>query len=46
MIDLTEEIKQRARELGADLVGIAPIERFKNAPLRMSPQGLLPEPSV
>jgi epoxyqueuosine reductase QueG len=42
MPDLTEVIKQKARELGADLVGIAPIDRFKNAPLRMSPQGLLP----
>jgi epoxyqueuosine reductase QueG len=43
MAELTEQIKQRAKELGADLVGIAPIERFQNAPLRMSPQGLLPE---
>jgi len=29
---LTEEVKNYARELGADLVGIAPVERFKNAP--------------
>lgn len=42
MSSLTAEIKQRARDLGADLVGIAPVERFKNAPLHMSPQGLLP----
>jgi len=40
--NLTEETKTRARELGADLVGIAPVERFASAPRRMSPQGLLP----
>ena len=39
---LTEQLKTKARELGADLVGIAPVERFAGAPLRMSPQGLLP----
>ena len=39
---LTEEAKNRARELGADLVGIAPIERFKNAPNRLKPADLLP----
>ncbi len=42
-MDLTEEVIRKARELGADLVGIAPVERFKGAPLRMSPPGLLPE---
>lgn len=42
-MDLTAAVKAKARALGADLVGIAPVERFKNAPLRMSPQGLLPE---
>lgn len=42
MDPLTEQVCARARELGADLVGIAPVSRFKNAPLRMSPQGLLP----
>ncbi len=41
--ELTEEVKNYARELGADLVGIAPVERFKNAPLKMSPEGLMPE---
>jgi epoxyqueuosine reductase QueG len=41
-VKLTEQVKARARELGADLVGIAPVERFAGAPLRMSPQGLLP----
>jgi epoxyqueuosine reductase len=39
---LTERTIRRARELGADLVGIAPVERFAGAPYRMSPQGLLP----
>ncbi|HUV39571.1 MAG TPA: 4Fe-4S binding protein, partial [Planctomycetota bacterium] len=41
-MNLTEQVKARARELGADLVGIAPVERFAGAPLRMSPEGLLP----
>jgi epoxyqueuosine reductase QueG len=40
---LTGLIKHHAFTLGADLVGIANIERFANAPLPMSPQGLLPE---
>ena len=39
----TAEIKRYALEtLRADLVGIANIERFSGAPLRMSPQGLMP----
>ena len=39
----TAEIKRYALEvLRADLVGIANIERFANAPLRMSPQGIMP----
>ncbi|HON04786.1 MAG: Epoxyqueuosine reductase [candidate division TA06 bacterium ADurb.Bin131] len=42
MKNLTEQVKDYAKTLGADFVGIAPVERFKNAPLRMSPQGLLP----
>lgn len=42
-VDLTAEVKAYAKELGADVVGISSIERFKNAPLRMSPQGLLPQ---
>ena len=41
-MDLTAIVCDRARERGADLVGIAPVERFRGAPLRMSPQGLLP----
>lgn len=40
---LTAQIKDFARtELYADLVGVANIERFKGAPLMMSPQGILP----
>ena len=39
---LAEETKRMVKEQGADLVGIAPVERFRNAPLRMSPQGHLP----
>jgi epoxyqueuosine reductase QueG len=30
-------------DLNADLVGVANVERFENAPLRMSPQGLMPD---
>ncbi|MBN2582651.1 MAG: hypothetical protein JXL80_06250 [Planctomycetes bacterium] len=41
-MDLRGEIERLARALGADLVGVAPVERFANAPLRMSPQGLMP----
>lgn len=36
-------IREKALELGADLVGFAPVERFKGAPLRMSPKGLMAE---
>ncbi len=40
---LTGRIKDYALSvLGADLVGIADIERFANAPIMMSPQGILP----
>ncbi len=42
-MNLAEQVKTKAGQLGADLVGIAPVERFSGAPLRMSPQGLLPE---
>jgi len=40
--NLTSEVKKCAYGFGADLVGIAPISRFKNAPIMMSPQGILP----
>ncbi len=39
---LTLQLKKKAYELGADLVGFANIERFENAPVMMSPQGILP----
>ena len=40
---LTAQVKRFAlAELNADLVGVANIERFKGAPLKMSPQGILP----
>jgi len=41
-MSLTVKVKEFARSCGADLVGVAPIDRFRDAPLRMSPQGLLP----
>ena len=40
--NLTIAIKEYAYQLGADLVGIANIERFEGAPIKMSPQGILP----
>ena len=39
---LTFAVKELAYRLGADLVGIANIERFENAPIKMSPKGILP----
>lgn len=42
-VALTERVKAYAlRELNADLVGVANIERFEHAPPMMSPQGLMP----
>lgn len=38
-----EEIKQFAITKGADLVGVAPVERFQDAPEGRSPLDLLPE---
>lgn len=40
--NLTAKVKECAYGIGADLVGVAPISRFKNAPIMMSPQGILP----
>lgn len=40
--NLTLKVKELAYRLGADLVGIANIERYANAPIKMSPQGILP----
>lgn len=44
MVDesLTIEVKELARQLGADLVGIAPVERFEGAPPGHHPEDLLP----
>src|SRR5690554_6279046 len=39
---LTNKVKEYAYCLGADLVGVANVERYKNAPVKMSPQGILP----
>jgi epoxyqueuosine reductase QueG len=41
--ELTAEIKAFALELGADLVGIAPISRYEGAPEMLKPQAHLPE---
>ena len=38
-----EEVKARARECGADLVGIAPMDRFEGAPKQMDPRFVFPE---
>ncbi len=39
---MTQRIKKLARDLGADLIGFAPICRFDEAPIKMSPQGIMP----
>ena len=39
---LTDRIKSMALDLGANLVGVAPVERFANAPITASPQGIMP----
>jgi epoxyqueuosine reductase QueG len=41
-MNLKESIKKYSYELGADLVGFGDIDRCKNAPIMMSPQGLFP----
>jgi epoxyqueuosine reductase len=43
MEDLTASLKQHAKRLGADLVGIASIERFEGVPAQMHPLSILPE---
>ncbi|MCK4323760.1 MAG: epoxyqueuosine reductase [Armatimonadetes bacterium] len=42
-MSLTSEVKEAALKLGADLVGIAPIGRFADAPPEYDPLRLLPE---
>ena len=39
---LKDDLKNRAYELGADLVGFGTIERCEHAPIMMSPQGVFP----
>jgi ferredoxin len=38
-----EFIKKQAKAMGADLVGIAPIERFEGAPIQQDPRQIMPE---
>ena len=40
--ELTREVKDLARKMGAELVGVGNVERWDNAPLMLSPKGLLP----
>jgi epoxyqueuosine reductase len=39
----SEMIKNKAKELGLDMVGIANIERYENAPPMMNPKNYFPE---
>ena len=39
----SEELKTKARTLGADLVGVAPASRFKNAPQGFKPRDIYPD---
>ncbi|MCA1809896.1 MAG: 4Fe-4S binding protein [Kiritimatiellia bacterium] len=41
--ELTAEIKKYTKTLGADLVGIASMDRFDNAPKQMDPRYIMPE---
>ncbi len=43
MPDLTDRMKQFAREHGADLVGVAPAQRFQDMPPEESPLSIFPE---
>ena len=40
---LTREIKELARDKGADLVGIAPVSRFQEAPENRYPRFYIPQ---
>jgi epoxyqueuosine reductase QueG len=40
--ELTEEVGSLARKLGAEMVGVGNVERWREAPPMLSPQGLLP----
>jgi len=41
--ELTKSVKEKARSLGANLVGIAPLSRMEEAPPELHPRRLLPE---
>ena len=43
MRDLTDRLEQHAKESGADLVGIAGIERFEGLAPQHDPRYILPE---
>jgi len=43
MADLTAEVKEFAKQAGADLVGVAPMERFDGVPPERSPRSISPE---
>ena len=43
MSNFTEELKKAAKEGGVDLIGIAPIERFKDIPKEHNPSSIFPE---
>jgi ferredoxin len=38
-----DDVKRRARALGADLVGVGNIERWEGAPVQMDPRQIMPE---
>ena len=38
-----EVVKKEAKALGADLVGIASMDRYEGAPLQMDPRQIMPE---
>ena len=38
-----EELKEAARQFGADLVGVASPERFEGAPPQMDPRLIFPQ---
>ncbi|NLO05069.1 MAG: hypothetical protein GX131_04485, partial [candidate division WS1 bacterium] len=40
---LTAGLKAKALELGADLVGVGPCERWEGAPIQMHPSGHWPD---
>ncbi len=42
MPNMTDELKQFALDNGADLIGVAPVERFEEAPQGYRPEDILP----